>query len=143
MACACCFCTSVTSGVAGPDGDALANLRRGVGHGAHNGRMGRAVGQLFDGHPGQNRQQQILAAQMAANLRQHVRQRLRLDRQDDDLPVFGRFAVVFGDVDAVAVLQLFAPLPPGVGGQDLVGQHVFLPQQAANHRLAHDAAADK
>ncbi len=126
-----------------PDSHALADLGRGVGHGPDDGGVGHAVGQLTDGRTGQNRQQQVLPPQVAADTGHNLGQVLRLDRQDDDLPGLGRLSVADGRADAIAPTQVVESLGHRVGDDDLLRGDDVSRDQAANHRLAHDAAADE
>ncbi len=80
---------------------------------------------------------------MAAQLRQHVGQHLRLDAEHDDLAEVGRLVVVRGDVDAILHVQLLAALGVGIRADDVVGANQPLRHQSLDHCLGHDAGADK
>jgi hypothetical protein len=78
-----------------------------------------AVGEAADGGAGEDGEEQVAAAQVAAYLGHDGGQHLGLDGQDDDLPLFGGHLVVGGAAHAVAVAQLLGALRAGAGGDDL------------------------
>ena len=80
---------------------------------------------------------------MTANARHHFNQILRLDRQDHDMTCFGDFRVVGRNMDTVSFMELVQSRLQGVGSVNGLGGNDVLRDQAADHRFAHNAAADE
>ena len=120
-----------------PDGHPLADLRRRVRHGAHDAPMPQAGGNRGDGRPGHDGDDQRARLYGAAQLRQHRRQHLRLDRQHDDVRLPRRGQVVQRGPDPELAAHRVQPLPVAVARDDPVRLHVVPRQQTADHGRRH------
>ncbi len=125
-----------------PDGHAPTELRRRVGHAAHDLAVAQSVGQRLRAGAGDDADHELPLAQAAGQLASDPAQHLRLDRQHDDIGVFDRRRVLLDGTHTVRAHQLVAPLEARVAGDDLLGADELGAQQAGDHGFGHDARAD-
>ena len=127
----------------GPNADALTDLRRRVGHDAHDGVVAEGLAHGVNARAGHNRHHHLPRLQSALQFLQHVAQNLGFHGEDHDLPGLRRQHIVASDPDAAQVVQLLLPLLARVAGRDMVGRHQSLGQESLDHGLGHDPAADE
>ena len=86
-------------------------------------------------------QDELAGAQVGGDLAPDLRQRLRLDGQDDHVRALDRLRVGRDDPDPVRLLEGGAALRPRVAGHDLGGRDEVAAEQADDHGLGHDAGS--
>jgi hypothetical protein len=74
---------------------------------------------------------------------QHLVQHLRLDAEHQQIGLTRHLAVVGCPADAEPISQFLSAHFQNVRRDNLLRLHDMLVEQRADHRLAHDAAADK
>jgi len=124
-------------GRGGPHGDPFADLPRRVRHGPHHGTVRQSGGDGGNVHTSGNAQNQRVGMNAAMQFGQHAGHFLRLYREHDDVPAFGRFGVVRGPGDAEFFRQAAAAFRPRAGCNDLARRQTLLFEQADDHRLRH------
>ena len=92
---------------------------------------------------GQHAQDELAATQVRADLAPDLAEHLGLDPEQDDVGALDRLDVGGDGPDAVLALQVLAPLGPRMAGDDLAGLDQLAAEHAGDHRLGHDAGADR
>ena len=127
----------------GPDGHPFTDLCRGVGHRPDDRRVPQARGDRRDTSARHNRHHQGRRTQDAIEIGTDRREDLGLDRQHHDAGFTDGGAIVPCRVDVEEIAHLFQTLRVQVGGGDGAWFDELVPQEAADHRLAHRPRTDK
>ncbi len=126
-----------------PDRHPRADLRGRVRHRAYDRVVTSSTGKCRDTSARENRNQQLIVAQISLQLRQNARQHLRLDAQHDDLARARGVPIVGGRVDVIARFDFRAAFLARLAHGDAVRRDRVAIEQTLDDRFAHHAAADK
>ena len=125
-----------------PDGHALAELGRRVGHAPDD----LAVAEMAHQRPGRRAREdadhELARPQPTSDLAPDPAQHLGLDPEQHDVGALDRSRVQVDRPDAVGPLEGLAPVAAGMAGDDLAGRDDVVAEQAGDDRLGHDAGAD-
>ena len=136
-------CASVVFGRRVPDGHAAAEPGRRVGHAADHLVVAEQAGQGRGRRAGEDAQDELAAAEARPDLAPDLGQHLGLDAEEDDVRALDGLGVVGDRPDAVLALEMLAPLRARMAGDDLARLDQLAAEQPGDHRLGHDAGADR
>ena len=126
-----------------PDGHALSEPRRGVWHATDHLVVAQDAGQGRGRGTGKHAQDELACPEVRADLATDLVQHLWLDPEQDHVRVPDRLEVRCDGPDPVLALKGLAPFGPRMAGDDLARGDQLATQQAGDHRLGHDAGADR
>ncbi len=125
-----------------PDGHALAELGRRVGHAPDDLAVPEVAHQRPGGRAGEDADDELPRPQPAPDLAPDSTEHLGLDPEQDDVRALDRGGVRIDRPDPVRSFECLAPVAARVAGDDLAGGDEVAPEQAGDDRLGHDAGAD-
>ena len=126
-----------------PDRHPAAEPGRRVRHAPHDPAMAEEPLERGGRGAGDDRQDELLVAEVGLELAPDPGEHLGLDREQDDIGPGDRLDVAGDGPDPVRPAELLAPLATGVAGDDLPGRDELAAEQAGDHRLGHHAGADR
>jgi hypothetical protein len=126
-----------------PGGDAHADLRRRVGHRAHDRRVVEALAQHGERRARDDRQHELIGAQLSAQLAEHRGEDLWLHGQHHDVHALRGLGVRGEGFHAELFRKLRAAFAAWPGDEDVRRRDEVLVEHAADHRLRHRPAADE
>ena len=126
-----------------PHRDALPDLGRRVRHGSHGDLVTESVRDRAQRNARDDGDHERVLPDPAAQLAQHDREDLRLDREHHDIAHLGGVEIRPDTANAESLGQLVPPSGSRPGDEDRAGIDQSLLHEATDHRLGHRATADE